>query len=250
MTFPSDALCGSFLFFLPEKTGRFSFVSQQQNRPTLLLRVRQKTKVRALTSFFLQPETREKKKINQRVVRDLRDFKMTTSDSYEPNHHTSSSRPCCSEAIVTQSSEPVCASIGEMANAPLLTAHTEKKLFLYVRETNRGFAAASSSSFTCTFLPLPNCDFFLQSQKISPNQFADLFIENLALPFDSVDSLSHTRTRRHRRKNTPSKTIPSRGKLRRRNRTLPQVRRGVGCTLPRIRCSFFAESAKNGDGGG
>lgn len=121
-----------FFFFLPEKTGRFSFVSQQQNRPTLLLRVRQKTKVRALTSFFLQPETREKKKINQRVVRDLRDFKMTTSDSYEPNHHTSSSRPCCSEAIVTQSSEPVCASIGEMANAPLLTAHTEKKNFSFM----------------------------------------------------------------------------------------------------------------------
>lgn len=121
-----------FFFSFPRKTGRFSFVSQQQNRPTLLLRVRQKTKVRALTSFFLQPETREKKKINSRVVRDLRDFKMTTSDSYEPNHHTSSSRPCCSEAIVTQSSEPVCASIGEMANAPLLTAHTEKKNFSFM----------------------------------------------------------------------------------------------------------------------
>lgn len=127
-----------FFFSFPRKTGRFSFVSQQQNRPTLLLRVRQKTKVRALTSFFLQPETREKKKINSRVVRDLRDFKMTTSDSYEPNHHTSSSRPCCSEAIVTQSSEPVCASIGEMANAPLLTAHTEKKTFpLCARDQQR-----------------------------------------------------------------------------------------------------------------
>lgn len=137
-----------------------------------------------------------------------------------------------------------------MANAPLLTAHTEKKLFLYVRETNRGFAAASSSSSTCTFLPLPNCDFFLQSQKISPNQFADLFIENLALPLiRSTHSHTHVRGdidgKTHR-----AKRIPSRGKLRRRNRTLPQVRRGVGCTLPRIRCSFFAESAKNGDGGG
>lgn len=140
---------------------------------------------------------------------------MTTSDSYEPNHHTSSSRPCCSEAIVTQSSEPACASIGEMANAPLLTAHTErKKLFLYVRETNRGF-------FFSTFLPLPNCDFFLQSQKISPNQFADLFIENLALLFRSTHS--HTHVRGDIDGKRTEKTIPSRGKLHRTNRTLPQV---------------------------
>lgn len=250
MTFPSDALCGSFLFSFSRKPDDF-FCQPTTKSPYFAPPGPAENQSQSSNLVFSSArDAREEEKINQRVVRDLRDFKMTTSDSYEPNHHTSSSRPCCSEAIVTQSSEPVCASIGEMANAPLLTAHTEKKLFLYVRETNRGFAAASSSSSTCTFLPLPNCDFFLQSQKISPNQFADLFIENLALPFDSVDSLSHTRTRRHRRKNTPSKTIPSRGKLRRRNRTLPQVRRGVGCTLPRIRCSFFAESAKNGDGGG
>lgn len=88
--------------------------------------------------FSSARDAREEEKINQRVVRDLRDFKMTTSDSYEPNHHTSSSRPCCSEAIVTQSSEPVCASIGEMANAPLLTAHTEKKTFpLCARDQQR-----------------------------------------------------------------------------------------------------------------
>lgn len=173
---------------------------------------------------------------------------MTTSDSYEPNHHTSSSRPCCSEAIVTQSSEPVCASIGEMANAPLLTAHTEKKLFLYVRETNRGFAAASSSS-SCTFLPLPNCDFFLQSQKISPNQFADLFIENLALPLiRSTHSHTHVRGDIDGKTHRANDPVPWKTSSQKSDTSAGSS--WVGCTLPRIRCSFFAESAKNGDGGG
>lgn len=137
MTFPSDALCGSFLFF-PSRENRTIFFCQPTTKSPYFAPPdpAENQSQSSNLVFSSARDAREEKKINQRVVRDLRDFKMTTSDSYEPNHHTSSSRPCCSEAIVTQSSEPVCASIGEMANAPLLTAHTEKNFsFMCARPT-------------------------------------------------------------------------------------------------------------------
>lgn len=77
-----------------------------------------------------------------------------------------------------------CIGERDMVNAPL-QRHPKKKLFLYVRDQQiftRCCFFFPSLAGLLFFLPLTNCDFFLlQSQKNSPNQFADLFIENLAL---------------------------------------------------------------------
>lgn len=146
MTFPSDTLrC----FYFPSRENWTIFFCQPTTKsPYFAPGPAENQSQRALTSFLLKPETREKK-INLRVVRDLRDFKMTTSDSYEPNHHT----PAAGRGVPRRSSRNlrnVFVSIGEMANAPLLTAH-RKKNFSFMCATNRRFAAAASSSFSASF---------------------------------------------------------------------------------------------------
>lgn len=115
------------------------------------------------------------------------------------------------EPVVTSRNFGSVVLVRDMANRTLHN-YTQKKTFpLCARPTDIHTMLLLLSFVSCLpfFLPLPNCDFFpLQSQKISPNQFADLFIENLAL-FFGVDSLTHTRTyavATHRRKKcTPRK---------------------------------------------
>lgn len=136
------------------------------------------------------------------------------------------------------------------------TAAPKKKLFLYVRDQQiftRCCFFFPSLAGLLFFLPLTNCDFFLlQSQKISPNQFADLFIENLAL-FRCRLTHTHTHVRgrnsstenTHREKHDPDPVTWNSSYKGSQTRS-PTHRyqivagRSVGCTLPRALIRFFA----------
>lgn len=139
--------------------------------------------------------------------------------------------------------------IGDMANAPLQLHPEKKKLFLYVRDqqifTRCCFFLLSLAGLLF-FLPLPNCDFFLlQSQKISPNQFADLFTENFTL-FHRC-RLTHTHTHVRGRDSSTEKYTPRNGHDRNSSykgsqtvsHALIQIVAGRCCTLPRRVDPFF-----------